>query len=513
MWGTILFGSTLILVWCARCSCGGSSPEDEPVVRRPNILWIVWDTVRADRLGLYGYEKDTTPYLDEWAHGARVFDDCLSAGSSTVPSHGSMFTAELPTRHGAREGHLWLDDRHETIAELLGEKGDYQTYLWSANPHISKAENFTQGFDVEEHPWDPAWQQRAYEIVTEKLKGDRSSELSARFQQQQIGPWAIKAAGELAEEGLTDWLAKRDRSRPYFAFLNYMEAHRPLLPPRKYRERMMTPRDVERSYTIDRSWVPLWSYDFGLHEYSEDELRVMAGTYDAALAELDDLFRSLIEALRASGDLEDTIVVLTADHGEHLGEHHLLDHQYSLYQDLIHVPLVLRAEGVVEPGRDSRPVSGVDLYPTLLELAGVEAPSGLHTSAVSLLEPLATRRRVAEVPAVFSEPFPIIRQVYPEFDPTPFERRLRTLVQGRHKLIWGEDGRHELYDLALDPGELANLVGTGTEVEERMLAELERIGRALDETAVKSDGQRELSAEMIELLGPLGYVGDGGGEE
>lgn len=503
--GALLAGAALALWFGA---CGGCAKEPKPTVRRPNILWIVWDTVRADRLGLYGYEKDTTPFLDEWARGARVFDDCLSAGSSTVPSHGSMFTAELPTRHGAREGHLWLDDRHETIAELLGGKGGYQTYLWSANPHISKAENFSQGFDVEEHPWDPAWQQRAYEIVAEKLKGDRSSELTARFEQQQIGPWAIKAAGELAEVGLTQWLAKRDRSRPYFAFLNYMEAHRPLLPARRYRERMMPPRDVERSYTIDRSWVPLWSYNFGLHEYGEDELRVMAGTYDAALAELDDLFRSLIEGLRASGDLEDTIVVLTADHGEHLGEHHLLDHQYSLYQELIHVPLVLRAEGVVKPGRDSHAVSNMDLFPTLLELAGVEAPSGLLTSAVSLLDPVATRRRVAEVPAVFSEPFPIIRQVHPEFDPAPFERRLRALVQGRHKLIWGEDGRNELYDLVADPEERVNLIGEGTEMEQRMLEELERLGRVLEEASAASGGESRPSPELVEMLKGLGYLGE-----
>ena len=503
MGGALFLCSGPGLLWC---SCGDSPAEPEQHIDRPNILWVVWDTVRADRRGLYGHDRNTTPFLDRWSREARVFDNCLSTGGSTVPSHGSMFTAKLPSRHGAREGHLWLDDRHETIAELLGEAG-YQTWLWSANPHISKEENFHQGFDEVEHPWDAASQKRAYEIVTEKLRGDRSSELPMRIKQKQIGPWVLKAAGELAEEGLTRWLKGRDGKRPFFAFINYMEAHRPLLPPREYRERMMSPEDVARSYTIDRSWVPLWRYNFGLHEYTRDELRVMAGTYDAALAELDGLLESLIESLRASGDLEDTIVVLTADHGEHLGEHHLLDHQYSLYQDLIRVPLILYAEGVVEPGRDRREVSNYDVFPTLLELAGLEPPESLYTSAASLLDPTPARRRIAEIPAIFSEPFPIIQQMNPGFDPKPFARRLRAMMQGDHKLIWGEDGRHELYDLKKDPWERVNLIESDPERAKRMLGQLGKLAEVLDAPLPESDGNYQPSAEHIRMLQGLGYAG------
>lgn len=476
---------------------------------QPNILWVVWDTVRADRLGPYGHSRDTTPFLDEWSKQARVFENCISAGGSTVPSHGAMFTSKLPSRHGAREGHLWLDDRHQTIAELLGDAG-YQTYLWSANPHISSAENFHQGFDREEHPWDPASAQEAYQIVRRKLEGDRSTELTQRFEDRSIGPWAIKAAGELAEKGLQHWLGQRDRRRPFFAFLNYMEAHRPLLPPRRYRERMMSAEDVARSYTIDRSWIPLWSFNFGLHEYSPDELEIMAATYDAVLAELDDLFRSLIESLEARGELENTVIVLTADHGEHLGEHHLLDHQYSLYQDLIRVPLFVYAPQRLEPGRDARAVTNYDIFPTLLELAGVEAPEDLHSSAVSLLDPRPSRPRLSEVPAVFSEPFGVIKDEHPQFDPSPFARRLRALLQGSLKLIWAEDGRHELYDVEADAAETSNLLERDPELAEGMLADLARLARVLDAAWLEPSGEYTPSAEHLEMLRSLGYVaGDG----
>ncbi len=102
----------------------------------PNILWVVWDTVRADHLSLYGYERETTPRLDAWAAGARVFDDVRSVASYTLPSHASMFTGLLPSEHCTHNDHKRLDDRYTTLAELLREAG-YQTFLFSSNPHVS----------------------------------------------------------------------------------------------------------------------------------------------------------------------------------------------------------------------------------------------------------------------------------------------------------------------------------------------------------------------------------------
>jgi len=119
--------------------CGGpQAPE------RPNVLWILWDTVRADRLSLYGYEKPTTPFLEQWARDALVFEDCLSTANYTVPAHASFFTGLLTSQHGAQNGRLYLDDEFTTIAEVLQSAG-YRTYLYSANPHIAAEENFDQG--------------------------------------------------------------------------------------------------------------------------------------------------------------------------------------------------------------------------------------------------------------------------------------------------------------------------------------------------------------------------------
>jgi len=482
----------------------------------PNVLWVVWDTVRADRMSLYGHERETTPFLDSWSEGALVFDDCISTACSTVPSHASLFTGKLPSEHGTRFGHRWLDEHHETVAELLGRAG-YDTFLWAANPHISRNENFVQGFQEIQHPWDPDKRQRALQIVSRKLRGDQSTELPQNIKVGNVGPWAIKAAGELAEQGLVAWLGERDAGdedrRPWFAFINYMEAHRPMIPPRRFRERMMSPEQVEASKHVDRSWTPMWAYTFGLHEYSAEELDVMARTYDATLAELDALLESLLGSLEAAGALEDTIVILTADHGEHLGEHHQMDHQFSLYDGLIRVPLVLHAPGRVAPGRSAAPVMNFDVFPTLLQLADVAPPADLDSTARSLLEPLEDRSRLAELPATFTEPFVDVGKAYPQFDPNDWKRKLRAYREGRHKLIWSSKGEHELYDVVADPEERHDLFHEQPDVARDLLERMESFSDLLQDPLPGDPQRGGHPPEYLELLKGLGYVSDGDDED
>jgi arylsulfatase A-like enzyme len=475
---------------------------------RPNVLWIVWDTVRADRLGPYGHSRPTTPNLDRWVHEARVFEDALSTASYTLPSHASMFTGLLPSEHCAHNGTKQLDDRFETIAELLQRAG-YATFLYSANPHISAGGNFTQGFEVARHPWSPEFQQRALEIVRVKLEDDRSSELNERLDSPAsagLAAWNIKAAGELAEEATSGWLGALEDDRPWFAFLNYMEAHRPLIPPRRFREAVMDPAQVEASYRVDRTWDAMWAYTFRLREYTEQEIELTNLTYDAAVRELDELFGSLLERLDNEGFLENTIVILTADHGEHLGEQHMFDHQYTTYQPALRVPLVLHYPGHVPAGRDARPVMNFDLFPTVLELTGVEPPPGLRSHAVSLLTPDARRVRFAEEPSESNVGLDIVRRSYPDFDATPWQRRLRALVDGQDKFVWASDGRHEWFDLGRDPGESVNLLPT----EPERARQLEDANLAYYGTLASCDGtapdEPNLTSEERERLKSLGYL-------
>lgn len=479
----------------------------EATQMRPNVLWVVWDTVRADRMSLHGHSTATTPKLEEWAKGARVFEDAVSTASTTTPSHASMFTGLLPTQHGANNAHRWLENSHVTVAELL-QKAGYSTYLWAANPHISKEENFQQGFDHEAHPWDPQHRKRANEIVRAKMEGDLTSEIGNKKRSKKLAPWTIKAAGELAEVDLLQWLSGREPGKPYFAFVNYMEAHRPFIPKREARKRVMSPEMVEKSYRVDRSWIPMWTYTFGLAEYSEAELELMARTYDATLTELDDLFAHLLESLEVRGYLENTAIILTADHGEHLGEQHMMDHQYSLYAPVINVPLVIRYPARIEPGRDARPVMNFDVFPTILDLANVEPPANLVTHSRTLLDPAAKRVRISEYPAVFKKPQHAVQGTNPNWDPAPFARRLRAFHEHPYKLIWGEDGRHELYDVVRDPLEQRDLVDQRRKLTKRMVESLDRYMASLSTEIHKRSVPPELSLQQREMLKGLGYVLD-----
>lgn len=497
-----------LLLGLAACS-----PDRHDPTRPPNVLWVVWDTVRADHLSLYGYERPTTPFLSKWAKDARVFDDALSVAGYTLPSHASMFTGLLPSEHCVNTQHPWLDEGFTTLAEVLAGAG-YRTFLFSANPHVSPAPggNLAQGFERSEHPWSPKWALAAKRIILGKLAPeDRSSELPQRLDRprgQAGSAWDIKAAGAIAQTATLEWLASGDPAKPYFVFLNYMEAHRPTLPPRALRERLMSPEDVKRSYQVDRSWLTMWEYTFGLRDYTDADLALTRATYDAALLELDGLLENLLDALDDAGYLDDTVVILTSDHGEHLGEAHMLDHQYSLHQVLLHVPLVVYAPRRVEPGHETRPVATFDLFPTVLELAGVTPPAGLHSQAVSLLTPQAERRRIAESPETSFVGIAQVKRKHPDFDPAPFQRSLRAFVSHAQKFIWGSDGRNAVYDLSQDPLETHNLISEKPELAADLERQLEDSRRALArcDPATLGDGLSALPPEQRARLEALGYL-------
>jgi arylsulfatase A-like enzyme len=470
------------------------------------VLWVLWDTTRADRFSLYGHTRPTTPFLDRWAKQARVFENCLSISNTTVPSHASMFTNLLPPEHGADNTYCLLRDEHETLAEIF-RKGGYQTFLYSENPLIASETGFGQGFDRVVNPWSDEYRDRAAEILENKIpRPVRSPELGARLRTPGITHWALSPCGLLGETALTDWLARRDRQRPYFAFLNYMEAHATVITPASYRARMMNQEDVIRSYTMNVTPAAMWQYTFRIADYSADDLRIIGGTYDAALLELDDLFKGIITALQKSGDLENTIIVLASDHGENLGEHHLLGHEFFLYDPVLHIPLVLFYPPAVPSGRETRPVVNMDLFPTLLELANLEAPERPRPASRSLLDPVPRRTRVAYLRTPPEPPFEEARRADPQFDPTPYRRTLLAISEDPHKLIVGTDGGQALYDLREDPAESRDLFPQRPELGQRLMDDLRQFvaGRTAARFPV---GAPQLTEAQKEVLRSLGYVG------
>jgi arylsulfatase A-like enzyme len=350
----------------------------------PDALLVIWDTARADHLSAYGYPLPTTPWLERFQAEAATFH-CFAPGSNTIASHGSLFTGLPPSEHGATFVNRRLPADHETLAERLEQRG-YATFLYSANPSVSALTGFDQGFEHLAHPWDQELAEQARQVLRRRVvDGDNGTGVAARLRAGELEGFDLAPVGEVAVTAFEQYLAARAArrdERPLFAVLNLMDAHFPLLPGSEARAALIPAADRAASSHLRRGWGDLWRHVAGVEPYAPEELRLATAVYDAALRELDGHTERLVDAFdrHLGARAERALVAITSDHGEHLGEVHgglsLLDHRYTLHDELLRVPLVVRARGHLPAGTAPHPVGLQDLHPTLLQLAGVEPAPG-----------------------------------------------------------------------------------------------------------------------------------------
>lgn len=481
-------------------ACGSEPPP-------PNVLWIVWDTVRADRTTLGGHPVDTTPRLAAFAaRRGVVYTRATAPETWTLPSHASLFTGLYGPSHGANASWRWLDEHHLTLAEQLSAHG-WRTFVFSANPYLSPVSNLLQGFETVELSWGPRWGARTRAATAAKrVPNDASTEVSPSWPAAEPniawGKSPFKEAAPVAHQALVEWIGA-DRS-PWFAVLNLMEAHSPRLPSRSARRRVMDRETYERGLVTDVSLFRMLRAIVGDHRYTEAELAAIRANYDAALTELDDATGDLLDDLATRGILDDTLVIVTSDHGENLGDHGLWEHRYSVHQTLLHVPLVVSFPRRLPAGRVDRPVSTVDLYGTVLELCGLTPPAATG----SLLHP-----STGPVFAFLGDPFASsllpIQQARPGITVAPLLRTWEVVIEGDHKLMQASDGETRLYQLADDPAELSELADPARTA---LLVEALRAFRASLPIADPSlrtdrDNQRDQpDEELAARLKLLGYT-------
>lgn len=452
----------------ALAACGGGRP--------PNLLLVVLDTARADAVSAAGAVPGATPVLDRLASEGVVYSRARSTSAWTVPAHGSLFTGLFPSRHGAHHEHPLLGNEQATLAELLAPTHD--TAGFSENPHIGFAKGFAQGFGRFEETW-----------------------------RRQSGPADVAPTDERA----LAWLAARQGSRPFFLFVNFMAPHLPYAPPAPWQERFLppeaTPETVERLRRFDEWGARLVMT--GRLQLAPAELAVLRALYQAEVAFADARLGRLVEALEAAGELDRTLVVVVGDHGENIGDHGLMEHQFCLYDSLLRVPLVLRLPGVFAGGeRRQVPVQLTDLVPTVFDVVGRAAAGRPAVEGTSLLAgPPPQRPQIAEYMRPEAQRWRFER-VAPEFDFAPFGRRLAAVVVGERKLIAGEDGRRELYDLAADPRESHDLAGGEPETVERLAALLAawQAGAAVLPGGGGGAPEPLLDEESRRALRALGYL-------
>jgi arylsulfatase A-like enzyme len=450
----------------------------------PNVLLIVLDTVRADRLSCYGYEKPTTPELDAFAREATRFTEFYSTSSWTIPSHSSLFTGLFPVSHGATQEKMILDRSFVTLAETFADAG-YRTWAASGNPYASSAAGLGQGF----HEFVETW--------------SVDPRLSEREE-----PYLPHAANE-AFEG---FLERNGPERPFFAFINYMEAHFPFRPPQPHLSRFL-PRGTSLSKALRLGALHQTEFYAG-QKLTAEELRIVSGLYDGELAFLSRVVGDLLEALRRDGRFENTLIVITSDHGEHFGENDLYGHMFGLYNTSVHVPLLVRRPGGEGRGRtDPRPAQVLDLFPTILAEAGVDAPTGHQGIDLSAGE---GRRAILSEYYYPSQVFNLFaeRKLSQNAELARYKRRLRALQRDGRRLIWSSNGQHELYDLRSDPGETHDLYDPeqperAADLAAALQAELDRIapGVELEGTPLPAQGGAPVVDEAAQkALRALGYV-------
>ena len=537
----VAVGAVVVIVAWPGDNDGVDTPPSQVTADdRPNVLIVVWDTVRADRMSLYGHDVATTPQLDAFAQEARVYEQAIAPGMWTLPTHATMFTGLYPQTHGARAGYRWLDYHHPTLAELLRDVG-YDTFFFSSNLIAGPMTNLAQGFDTVHTTYPrkgqakrklwPRYVELADAAARAKLiERDASTELSPSFAGSKKDHWkkaAFKDAAPVITQGLFEWLDTRDRASPWLAYLNFMEAHTPRVPSMEARKRILDDATIELGLKTNLSLFAENEFMIGQRSYTDEELKAIAGVYDATLVDLDDATATLFAGLQERGVLDDTLVVVVADHGEHLGEHGRFEHRWSMHQELLHVPLLMRLPGVVEPGRVSERVSTGDVFSTVLEVTGTTAPPSTQTQ--SLLATDRSGQVFSQLLDPFASQLKNVREAYedhPDVDFAPLLRTYCAAFEGDDKLIFGTDGDHALYDLGADPQESTNRAATDPERVAYLSDALFAFenARPLYSPSFRSPADRRSkapaqsraeAAELEQMLADIGYIGDGdnGGDE
>jgi arylsulfatase A-like enzyme len=421
----------------------------------PNIVLILIDTLRADHLGCYGYARRTSPTIDRLAAEGAMFEQAIASSSWTVPSTMSLLSSLYEPVHGVDSLQSRYALAHPLLAEVLARAG-YKTAGFFAGDTLHPMFGFDRGFDTYSDC------RSGGEMTLEDVANPR------------------------VHGAVTRWFEER-LQEPFFVFAHYFDIHQAYVPPPPY-DTMFDPAFAEPFQQVIRS------DGRPDPDLTPRGLEHLIALYDGEIRWTDQWIDQLLDLLRTRGVLDRTLIVLTSDHGEEFGEHGWAYHGHTLHDESVRVPLMVRMPGIVPPGlRIPAQVRLVDVYPTILSLAGVEAPAEIVGRNLAPL--VLGRQRALDLPPAFSFLHPYLRSI-----------RLPDL-----KVIEAlPGGEAVLYDLTRDPGEQAFLDVAASGRGIRAQRELREFVQGLDEKKASMErtgsGSLETDADSLKRLRSLGYV-------
>ncbi len=435
-----------------------------------HLVLVVFDTLRADRMSVYGHSKATTPFLERAASEMLRFAEVKAPAPWTIPSHASLLTGLWPSLHRAHWGSMYLADEFQTLGEMLEAEG-FCTAAYSANLLVTKRTGMAQGF-------------QSFELVR--------------------GPWPEKTAAIL-EKIPTEVERAASEGCRLFLFLNLMDAHIPY-----NTERYGGAVGVEGPGPVHNAKIK-WEISAGVQPFDEEAKELHGAAYDAAVRYLDDVARDLLELLERQGILDRTLVLFTSDHGDGLGAHPEIGHSISLWEEQLAIPLLVRLPrgrrgGEVVSGRTTLTA----VTPTLLDWLGLERPEILRGAPD--LEEAAEHPVVADYRSYFSETNRTTNRNMSERYPELAARitHAHVIYCGDLKLIARPDGTFSLFDLEADPSEQIDLASERPRqlghCRRRYQEALERgffTPFELEEAGDREEAERRLD---LDTLRSLGYV-------
>jgi arylsulfatase A-like enzyme len=411
---------------------GPARGSDEPSAR-PNVVFIVLDTVRADHLSSYGYSRPTTPNLDRLASRGVLFENAISPSSWTLASHASMFTGLLPHQNGA-DWWLPLPPGPRTLAEALRSSG-YRTAGFAANfDYCQKGWGIGRGFDVYRDDSESLQRNLAGTLLgTALIQPAYQSFCRFDYLERQDARETNKQAFR--------WL-RRPHSSPYFLFVNYFDVHVPYLtsPPFDHRFGTVSDKLVHKLFDSLQGPDPP-------RGITQEEQAALIAAYDNCLAFLDAQVGRLLDFLDSTPEGRNTLVVVTSDHGEEFGEQGFYSHGYNLYREAVHVPLIIAGPGIPKDVRVSHLVRTRDLFSTVLDLAGGGKTRFARDSLARFWDPKFT-------PTPFDN-F-AISELVPIFNEGGKQATI-SLTTPEWQYIYHSNGRQELYHWTADPLDQVNL--------------------------------------------------------
>jgi len=485
---------------------------------RPNILVIVMDTARAQN-ALPMENPAILPNLKSLADDGATFTQAITTAPWTLPSHASMFTGQYTRDHGTHAGSKLFTPKFEPLPELLRNEG-YDTVGISNNTWISPTFGFDKGFEDFYQSWElfssdtdlsdvirnnQNWNTKLYQLLQRvrwsEAHRSLGNALYAKFFQNRYDDGAL-----LTNHRIKKWIGERSESdRPFFMFVNYIEPHLDYDPPRSFRYKHL-PDDISPEKADDAN-QDQWGYVSGDVQMEGWEFRALEALYNAELEYLDYRLGNIVSFLRKQGIFENTFIAVLGDHGENIGEHGLMDHQYSLHDTLLHVPLILHyPESISERTVIESQVEIRDLFPTILDITGVQSPDLDSISENKLLSTEVSRDRTF---AEYVTPQPAIETLEQRVDDaaeeiSKFDRTLRCIRTDAWKFVQGSDGSEWLFDLRNDPEEINNVVNDHSKRTQRLSKKLEEVYGPM--TTVGSSNMDEVDDSTQKRLEELGYI-------